>query len=87
MVALLLAAQAAVVVHDGDELTSFVTRCLTEPEYAAELGSRARQIVAAQRGATGRTMELLAGLIEKPSRVVGGRRSPTRGLKRSSAAR
>lgn len=64
VVALLLAARAAVVVRDGEELTAFVTRCLRDPEYSAELGGRGRQIVAAQRGATGRTMKLLSGLIE-----------------------
>ena len=69
-----MAAQAAVVVRDGGELAAWVTRCLAEPEYSAELGSRAKQIVAAQRGATGRTMELLAGLIEKPAKSAAGPR-------------
>ena len=54
VVALLLAAQAAVVVRDGDELTAFVTRCLDRAGIFRRVGiARARQIVAAQRGATG----------------------------------
>ncbi len=57
-------------VRDGDELTAFVTRCLERPEYAAQLGARARQIVAAQRGATGQTLELLDGL--RPSSDASG---------------
>ncbi len=64
VVALLLAAEAAVVVRSGEELTRLVTRCLSEPEFSAGLGRRARQIVAAQRGATGRTIELLEKLIQ-----------------------
>jgi 3-deoxy-D-manno-octulosonic-acid transferase len=68
VVALLLANQAAAVVHDGDELTSFVTRCLSEPQYSAALGKHARQIVAAQRGATKQTMELLADLVGQPAK-------------------
>ena len=39
VVALLLAAGAAVVVRDGDDLTAFVTRCLERPEFAAQLGA------------------------------------------------
>ncbi len=70
VVALLLEAQAAAVVRNGDELISWVARCLTDPEYSAELGLRARQIVAAQRGATARTVKLLAALTEKPSKTL-----------------
>ncbi|HEX4142954.1 MAG TPA: 3-deoxy-D-manno-octulosonic acid transferase [Pirellulales bacterium] len=67
VVALLMAAQAAVIVGDGDDLTSFVARCLDHPAYRAELGERARRIVAAQRGATGRTMQLLSKLVRQPA--------------------
>jgi 3-deoxy-D-manno-octulosonic-acid transferase len=67
VVALLLAAEAAQVVEDEAAMARFVTRCLTEPNFAAELGGRARQAVAAQRGATRRTIEALAGLIGQPS--------------------
>ncbi len=64
IVAMLLAAEAAVVVHDGAELTAFVRRALTDREFAAALGERARRLVSTQLGATARTFELLAPLVE-----------------------
>ena len=50
-------------------------RCLEEPAYAAALGDRARSLVLEQLGATGRTWELLSGLINKepPAAQVRGR--------------
>ena len=62
VVAALLQRQAAVVVHDGGQLTDFVARCLREPRFADELGARARQVVAANLGATGRTADRLEPL-------------------------
>jgi 3-deoxy-D-manno-octulosonic-acid transferase len=56
IVAALLAEQAAVVVHNGEELTAFVRRALEEPAFAAELGQRAKTFVSRQLGATERTM-------------------------------
>ena len=66
IVALLLATEAAVVVRDGAELSAFVRRALEDRPFAAALGQRARALVASQLGATGRTFELLAPLIESP---------------------
>ncbi len=63
VVAALLAAGAAITVADGGELTAFVSRCLDEREFAAELGARARRVVSAQLGATGRTADLLDALL------------------------
>ncbi len=63
VVATLLNADAAVVVHDGSELTAFVHRSLEEPSFAAELGNRARRVVASQLGATRRTADLLDALV------------------------
>jgi 3-deoxy-D-manno-octulosonic-acid transferase len=51
----LLAADAACVVTDGPALRAFVGRCLTDPGWAAALGTRARTTVAAHRGATSLT--------------------------------
>lgn len=65
-VARLLAADAAVVVDDGPALTRFVARCLAEPARAADLGRRAADLVAAQRGSTAATARLVlatAGLV------------------------
>ena len=44
IVAQLLSAEAAVVVHDGDELTAFVERCLVDANYASELGRRSANL-------------------------------------------
>lgn len=65
IVADLLAHEAAVVVHDGSELVAFLRRSLADPAYAAALGARARALVQQQLGATARTFELLAGLVER----------------------
>jgi len=64
IVAALLARDAAVVVHDGAELTGFVRHCLEAPDEAAALGDRARALVAEQLGATERTFRLLAALLD-----------------------
>jgi hypothetical protein len=61
---MLLAARAAVVVHDGGEMTDFIRRALTDHGFAEGLGDRARRLVSSQLGATARTFELLAPLIE-----------------------
>jgi 3-deoxy-D-manno-octulosonic-acid transferase len=63
VVAQLLARDAALLVRDGPELAAFVRRCLAEPEFAAQLGSRARQLVLAQQGAADRTIDLLGRLV------------------------
>ena len=62
IVSLMLADNAAVVVHDGNELTAFVTHCLNEPEFAETLGQRAKQLVQKHLGATARTVVLLEAL-------------------------
>lgn len=67
VVQLFLAADAAVVVNDGAELTRFVERCLTEPEYAAELGQKAAALVRTQQGAADRTLKLIGSLLANPN--------------------
>lgn len=67
IVAAMLAHDAAVVVHDGSQLAGFVRRCLEEPQYAAGLGQRSRALVASQLGATRRTLDLVAALLEEPA--------------------
>jgi 3-deoxy-D-manno-octulosonic-acid transferase len=67
IVAAMVQAEAAVVVHDRTELSAFVRRCLVEPEHAALLGGRARDLVAGQLGATDRTLRLLESLLKPPS--------------------
>lgn len=63
IVAALLSSGGAQVVHDGDELTAFVRRCLEDPAYADRLGTAAARLVASQLGATGRTVDLLQSLM------------------------
>ena len=55
----MLQRNAAVVVRSGEEFTAFVRRCLKQPEFAAELGRRARELVNSQLGATEQTLTLL----------------------------
>ncbi len=62
VVQLLLSSAAAHVVKDCRELQTFVERCLREPEFADELGQRAKELVLAQQGAADRTLLLLQGL-------------------------
>jgi 3-deoxy-D-manno-octulosonic-acid transferase len=64
IVAMMLDRDAAVVVQDGKQLTSFVRRCLDEPEFAGRLGQRAQQLVLEQAGAADRTSEMIAALME-----------------------
>lgn len=72
----MLGADAAVVVHNTDEFRVFVARCLESPEYAARLGAAGRKLVLSQQGATQRTVELLAGLLESSQAVAGKIRAP-----------
>ncbi len=78
IVASMMAHEAAVVVQNGQGLTDFVRRCLEDPHYAAALGDRARALVATQLGATRRTFDLLAALVEaNPGRGSCGFRGRT----------
>lgn len=65
IVQMLLAADAAVVVADGGELTEFVRQCLQDPSRASELGEAARALVAGQLGATARTIDLVEPLLPR----------------------
>jgi 3-deoxy-D-manno-octulosonic-acid transferase len=59
----LLSADAAVCVQSGEELSTFVRRCLEMPEYAQAIGERASMAVRGQQGATARTWSALAALL------------------------
>ncbi|MEX2026740.1 MAG: glycosyltransferase, partial [Pirellulaceae bacterium] len=62
VVSLLLSQEAAIVVKSAADLESFVRRCLADPTYVREIGTRAQHLVQRQIGASDRTVELLAGL-------------------------
>ena len=70
IVAAMLQAEAAQVIHDGTELTAFVRRCLADPQFAAELGLRARRLVSANLGATAKTVDLLEALLALESKAT-----------------
>jgi 3-deoxy-D-manno-octulosonic-acid transferase len=72
IVALLLQADAAVVVRDPRELTDFVRRSLSDVEFADKLGQRARDLVQAQLGATRRTIDLVTGFVAADGDRVDG---------------
>ncbi len=63
VVELLLANQAARVVHSPQELTEQVRRLLRFPQEAQTMGNRARSIVLAQQGATEKTVQMLCHLL------------------------
>jgi 3-deoxy-D-manno-octulosonic-acid transferase len=71
----LLAANAALVVANGEQLDAFVERCLDEPAFAAELGERAERHVRSQLGATARTLSLLRNLGDRNQRTRSTRRA------------
>lgn len=66
--AALLAAQAAVVVHNPSELEAFVRRALEDPPWADALGRRAQTFVESQLGATSRTLALVEDLLDPATR-------------------
>lgn len=66
VVQLLREADAVEVVHNADELSSFLRRCLESDGYRRELGRRAQQVVRQQQGSTARTMELVAEHVIDP---------------------
>lgn len=59
VVAMLLANSSAQVVNDGDELTAFLDKSLTDRPFAQAMGERASSLVSQQRGATLRTTDVL----------------------------
>lgn len=83
IVTAMLARDAAVVVHDGDDMTAFVRRCLDEPDFQGQLGERAQQLVREQLGATERTFSLLESLVE--GQAAGSGVPAPMGLKRTSS--
>lgn len=53
----LLTHDAAVVVHDVDEMTEFVRRTLEDADFARTLGQNASRLVASQQGALKKTLD------------------------------
>jgi len=59
IVAMLLAAEAAVVVANQEQMEQFVRQCLRSPEYASNLGEKARNLVLSQQGAVDKTYSIV----------------------------
>ena len=68
IVDMLLARQAAIVVKDGNELTRWLENGLRDPRSAEAMGSRARELVIAQRGAAATTVASLLTLLPPASK-------------------
>lgn len=67
VVAMLLDADAAQVVSGPNELTAAVRRLVSDKQSAEDMGSRARQLVLQQHGATKRTVELILEILPDPT--------------------
>jgi 3-deoxy-D-manno-octulosonic-acid transferase len=75
IVELLVGRNAAVVIRDGQELTSFVRQCLRQPSVAGRLGDRAQALVREQLGATAATLEFLSPLVAPGATCTGERQA------------
>ena len=64
IVEIMLRDKAAQVVHEQREMEQFVRRCLEEPDFAAQLGNNAKNLVQRHVGATQKTLELLQALFK-----------------------
>ena len=72
VVAALLAAEAAVVVHDRDELEQFIRRAIKDKHFANHYGRSAKTLVMQHKGATARTVKLLMPLLQPSSETDAG---------------
>ncbi len=70
IVALLLDADAARMVRDGQELRDAVGALLRDDRFRLETGRRARELVLAQQGATTRTVERIVGHLRIPDAAL-----------------
>ncbi len=65
IVELLKSEEAAHTLHEPAELAAWVARMIENPDEAAALGNRAKQVVGQHRGATHTTVENLLGLAKR----------------------
>jgi 3-deoxy-D-manno-octulosonic-acid transferase len=73
VVELLLERKAAFVVRTAAELTVALREFLADPQRTRRSGQQAQALVDRQRGATGRTVELLAATLVESQRTAAGR--------------
>ncbi len=60
----LLKGQGALEVTDAAQLTAAVTRCLLDPDYAAGMGQRGREVIRSQQGATTRCLDQILKVLD-----------------------
>lgn len=65
IVSMMLDAGAAMVVHNAQEMETFVRRMLEDSTLRQSLGTRAQSLVLAQRGATEKTLALIESVVKK----------------------
>jgi len=68
VVAIFAEADASISIADDQQLLPQLRRLLADPQDARRLGQRARAVVEQQRGAIGRTLDVLLPLLPKPTR-------------------
>lgn len=59
----LLAGNGAVLVKDGDALLTSITKCLTDPHYAAQIAQQGQNIIRNNQGATKKTIDQIRMLM------------------------
>jgi 3-deoxy-D-manno-octulosonic-acid transferase len=57
---------AATVIYDQTTLQAFIKRAFTQPDWAVEIGCRAKNVVMNHLGASQRTVEVLSESLQKP---------------------
>jgi len=62
-VRLLLAAEGAMVVHDGEELAETLIRLFQDPARAATMGKRGQETIRSNQGASKRTVDMVCELL------------------------
>jgi 3-deoxy-D-manno-octulosonic-acid transferase len=68
MVTKMQEADGICIVNDGEELEAALLELLANREEARAMGERGRRVFEQQQGATGRTVEALAGLLRNEVR-------------------
>jgi len=67
----LLKENGAIMVKDKDDLLATMQKCLTEPDYAERIARNGQQVIKKNQGATVRSMQYIARLLENVGAHVG----------------
>ena len=63
-VEVLLQGDGAIEIRDGDDLLATMRKCLSDPAYANTIARSGQEVIRQNQGATARTMEVLAALLQ-----------------------